>query len=157
MDSTSARPGQGGFTLTELVAVITVVGILAASALPKVTGLNHDARVAVLHAAEGALASTAAMVHGKYLVDPGAWRDGAVLQVEDARLIFRHGYPLADAGLAAAAGLDRPGKFTVSRDGATLRFSPEGVADPANCHVRYSEAASAGTAPVIQASAGDCG
>jgi MSHA pilin protein MshA len=52
-----------GFTLIELIVVIVILAILAAVALPRLTNLQLDARIAKLNAARGSVAATSAMVH----------------------------------------------------------------------------------------------
>ncbi|MCF7965306.1 prepilin-type N-terminal cleavage/methylation domain-containing protein [Methylobacter sp. Wu8] len=52
-----------GFTLVELIIVIVILAILAAVALPRLTNLQLDARIAKLNAARGSVAATSAMVH----------------------------------------------------------------------------------------------
>jgi MSHA pilin protein MshA len=147
---------QGGFTLVELVTVIAVLGILAATAMPKMMSLNQDARIAVVQAAKGALHSTTAMVHARYLAKPGAYGDGAGMPVEDATVTFRNGYPSANGNLATVAGLDDQGKYRYTWSAGVLTVSPQNVADRSKCNVSYTEAGSTDTPPLIALTVSDC-
>ena len=56
------KPSQsGGFTLIELVVVITILGILAAFAIPKFIALDSQARAATISGLAGSVNSAAAL------------------------------------------------------------------------------------------------
>lgn len=59
---------QSGFTLIELVVVIVILGILAATAAPKFMNLQGDARVSALNGLKGSVKSAVSMVYSKAIL-----------------------------------------------------------------------------------------
>ena len=58
-----------GFTIIELVVVITILGILAAVAIPRFFNLQGQARLAAVQGVAGAVASGAAINYGAFLAN----------------------------------------------------------------------------------------
>lgn len=59
---------QSGFTLIELVVVIVILGILAATAAPKFMNLQGDARVSALSGLSGAVKSAINLSYSKAIL-----------------------------------------------------------------------------------------
>jgi len=97
---------QTGFTLVELVITVSLVGILAVIALPKLTGVSDDARQASLEGVASAISSASTRNYAKRSANNG--HGTAVTLCSHAATLLEggavpDGFELGSGGSAVAA------------------------------------------------------
>jgi len=144
---------QNGFTLIELVIVIIVLGILAATAVPKFINLQDDAKLSARSGAEAAIRSAADIVYSQSAILGEETQPAQDFTDNGTTIDTEFGYPAATlSGIARAVELTG---FTVAVSNPTTTTASVflvGEDDTAagDLCLRYTEAANATTRYVIE-------
>lgn len=131
---------QHGFTLIELVVVITVLGILAAFAFPRFAALQYEARVATVDGLAGSIRSAITLA---FTLNRVTGNTGTIT-MEGNTITMVNGYP--DLATIDDTLLEYSG-FTYTA--ATGVFSKDGATTPADCSVDYNEAGAVGRPTIV--------
>ncbi len=145
---------ERGFTLIELVVVITILGILAAFAVPRFIALDSQARVATVNGLAGSVKSAASLARGLAMAtSQGA--SGSVT-MEGAAITLNNYYPDSTT-ISSAVNSDNTNDWTFTAGTAVTvsTWTKKGSPTPGSCEVTYLPATAAAP-PVVSTVTGGC-
>jgi MSHA pilin protein MshA len=142
-----------GFTLIELIVVILVLGVLAATIAPKFFDLAGSARGAAVRTFAGSLTSAAQMARA--VQGASGLTAGATISVEGVNIAMNLGYP-AVTSIANAVAYDTTTFSQVTVTANNYSFVVSSAGTTANCAASYAPPAAAGSAPTIVYTTSGC-
>ncbi|MEZ9522663.1 pilus assembly FimT family protein [Enterovibrio norvegicus] len=137
---------QGGFTLIEMIVVIVILGILAATAAPKFFDFSDDARASALAGLAASLNSGSNITYGVASIENELGPTGNLSN----GVSVIHGYPDAKAtGIEKAVNINGWTKITSGTATTTYDAAWGFANDATDCLVGYSVADATNAAKAV--------
>ncbi|MEM9102528.1 MAG: prepilin-type N-terminal cleavage/methylation domain-containing protein [Pseudomonadota bacterium] len=137
-----------GFTLVELIIVITVLSILAMFAVPQWVSLQNHARAAVMEGIKTAMTASANFVYAKSLIEEQEFYSSGKVIVNGNAIDTVYGFPAEHEILGLIELVHE--KFDITTNRGIVAY--KGVSTPKLCQVDYNPPVRPGDQPTIHMS-----